>query len=204
MKEVTLEVRSRRDKGKGVARKLRSNGTLPAVIYGHNEEPMPIELDYDLLYGTMHQAAGEKMLINLNVDGKDSGKKALIKEIQRDPVSGKMLHIDFQHVSLTEKIKIEIPIRVEGISEGIKNFGGIISWNIRRIMVSCLPTNIPDKVTIDVTPMKIHDSVHVKDIILENVDILQVATDLARTQTLYEMTLAVSAKLLSMSLLQFL
>ncbi len=172
MKEITIDVHARKDIGKGVARKLRQSGKLPAVIYGHGEEPMAIELDHERFNATMRQAAGEKLLIDLNVDGKDSGKKALIKEIQRDPVSGKMLHVDFQHVSLTEKIKIEVPIQLEGIAEGVKTFGGVLSWTIRSIMVLCLPTDIPDKVTLDVTNLKIHDSIHVRDIVLDKVEIL--------------------------------
>jgi len=172
MKEVTLKVHARTDTGKGVARKLRASGKLPAVIYGHSEEPMPIELEQHNISATMRQAEGEKLLINLNVDGKDSGRKALIKDIQRDPVSGKILHIDFQHISMDEKIKIEVPIKLEGTADGVKNYGGIMSWNIRKVMVSCLPADIPDKITLDVTEMKIHDSIHVRDIAAGNYEIL--------------------------------
>lgn len=172
MKEVTLKVHARTDIGKGVARKLRADGRLPAVIYGHHEEPLPISLEHHRLAATMRQAEGEKLLINLNIDGSDSGRKALIKEIQRDPVSGKILHVDFQHISMDEKIKIEVPIKIEGIAEGVKTFGGIMSWNIRRIMVSCLPSDIPDKIVVDVSEMKIHDSYHVKEIQAEKFEIL--------------------------------
>lgn len=172
MKEVTLQVHARTDTGKGVARKLRANGKLPAVIYGHHEEPIPVELEQHRLSATMRQASGEKLLINLNVDGKDSEKKALIKDIQRDPVNGKILHIDFQHISMDKKIKIEVPVKIEGIAEGVKTYGGIMSWNIRKIMVSCLPSDIPDKITFDVSEMKIHDSIHVKEITAQNFEIL--------------------------------
>jgi large subunit ribosomal protein L25 len=120
----------------------------------------------------MRQAEGEKLLINLNVDGKDSEKKALIKDIQRDPVSSKILHIDFQHISMDAKIKIEVPVKIEGVADGVKNMGGIMSWNIRKIMVQCLPADIPDKITLDVTEMKIHDSIHVNDITAGNYEIM--------------------------------
>ena len=99
-------------------------------------------------------------------------KKALIKDIQRDPVNGKILHIDFQHISMDKKIKIEVPVKIEGIAEGVKTYGGIMSWNIRKIMVSCLPSDIPDKITFDVSEMKIHDSIHVKEITAQNFEIL--------------------------------
>jgi large subunit ribosomal protein L25 len=172
MKELTLEVKARSAKGKGVARKLRASDRLPAVIYGQNEEPTPVEVEQAKLLATMRQSGGEKILLNLVVDGKDSEKKAIIKDIQRDPVSGKMLHIDFQHISLTEKIKIDVPIKIEGTAIGVKDFGGIMTSNMRQISVLCLPTDIPDAISIDVSEMKIHDSMHVKDIQLTDVEIL--------------------------------
>ncbi len=177
MKEVTLEVHARPNSGKGVARKLRAAGKLPAVIYGHNEEPTAIELEHHKFFATMRQAEGEKLLINLNVDGKDSDKKAIIKDIQRDPVSSKILHIDFQHISMDEKIKIEVPIKLEGVADGVKNFGGIMSSNIRKIMVFCLPADIPDSFVLDVNDMKIHDSIHVKDIVVGDFEILDDPND---------------------------
>jgi large subunit ribosomal protein L25 len=172
MKEVTLKVYARTDTGKGVARKLRSNGKLPAVIYGQDEEPVAVDLEHHKLAATMRKAEGEKLLINLNIDGKESEKKALIKEIQRDPVSGKMLHIDFQHISMDAKIKIEVPVKIEGVADGVKNQGGIMSWNIRKVMVQCLPADIPDKITLDVSHMTIHDSIHVKDLEAGNIEIM--------------------------------
>jgi len=172
MKEVTLEVHARSTSGKGVARKLRAAGRLPAVIYGQKEEPTPIELDQHKFAATMRQAAGEKMLLSLNVDGSTSDKKAIIKDIQRDPVSGKMLHIDFQHISLTEKIKTEVPIKLIGTPTGVKDFGGIMTFNLRKVNVSCLPTDIPDAFEINVEEMKINDSLHISELDAGKVEIL--------------------------------
>ncbi len=172
MKEITLEARTRNDAGKGVARKLRAAGKIPCVVYGKGEEPVVIELVHEDFHNAMRETSGENLLINLNIDGAAAKKKALIKDVQRDPVDGQLLHIDFMHISMTEKIKVEVPIVLEGIPIGVKDFGGIISWVIRHVEISCLPTDIPDKIAIDVSEMKIHDSIHIKDFQLENVEIL--------------------------------
>lgn len=173
MKEVTLEATSRTDSGKGVARKLRSGGRIPGVVYGREEKPLAIELSYDSFHIAMKGVGGENLLINLHIDGKKTAKKAIIKDLQRDPVDGKLLHIDFMHISMTEEIKVTIPVVLEGTPDGVKNFGGIMSWVIRNVEVSCLPKNIPDKITLDVSNLKIHDSIHVRDIQIENVEILE-------------------------------
>ena len=170
MKEITLAARVRDKSGKGVARKLRAAGKIPGVVYGKDENPTAIEMEYNDFHTAMKNAAGENLLVNLNLDGSDSGKKAIIKELQRDPVSGHLIHIDFLHISMTEKIKVTIPIFLEGVADGVKNFGGIVSWVIRSIEVSCLPKDIPDKITLDITDLKIHDSIHIRDIELKNVE----------------------------------
>lgn len=172
MKEITIEARTRKDAGKGVARKLRAAGKIPGVVYGKGEEPVVIELVHEDFHNAMRGTSGENLLINLNIDGAAAKKKALIKDVQRDPVDGHLLHIDFMHISMTEKIKVDVPIVLEGTPIGVKDFGGIISWVIRHVEVSCLPTDIPDKITFDVSEMKIHDSIHIKDFQLENVEIL--------------------------------
>lgn len=173
MKEITLEARTRKDAGKGVARKLRAAGKIPAVVYGKAEEPVVIELEHEDFHNAMRGTSGENLLINLNIDGAAAKKKALIKDVQRDPVDGHLLHIDFMHISMTEKIKVDVPILLEGTPIGVKDFGGIISWVIRQVEISCLPTDIPDKITFDVSEMKIHDSIHIKDLQIENVEILE-------------------------------
>jgi large subunit ribosomal protein L25 len=173
MKEITIEVKSRKDSGKGVARKMRSRGTIPGVVYGKNEEPLPIELEQAHFHNVMRKVSGENLLVNLTIDGKASDKKALIRDLQRDPVDGKLLHIDFQHISLTEKIRVRVPIVLEGIPDGVKNFGAIVNWMVRDVEVSCLPTDIPERFVLDIAPLKIHESIHVKNIKAENVDILE-------------------------------
>lgn len=173
MKEVIIEVTSRTDAGKGVARKLRAAGKIPGVVYGKKEEPVAIVMDYASFHNAMRKAPGDNPIIDLKIDGKESDKKALIRDMQRDPLDGKLLHIDFQHISLTEKIRVRVPVQLEGVPDGVKNFGGIVNWAVRDLEVSCLPTNIPEKFVLDIAPLKIHESLHVRDIKVEDVEILE-------------------------------
>lgn len=173
MKEIALEARARKSSGKGAARKLRAGGKIPGIVYGRGEEPLALEIDHISLHNAMRGSTGENLLINLNIDGIDSGKKAIIKDMQRDPVDGHLLHIDFMHISMTEKIRVTVPIVLEGTPDGVKNFGGIMSWVIRHVDVSCLPKDIPDKISLDVSNLKIHDSIHVRDIGLGDIEILE-------------------------------
>jgi large subunit ribosomal protein L25 len=173
MKELMIEVKSRKDSGKGVARKLRAIGMIPGVIYGKNEKPLAIVMDHAQFHAVMRKAVGENPLINLTIDGQKSEKVALIRDMQKDPVDGKLLHIDFQHISLTEKIRVRIPIVIEGVPDGVKNFGGIVNWMVRDLEISCLPADIPEKFVLDIAPLKIHESLHVKDIKVEKIEILE-------------------------------
>ena len=172
MKEVTLEARSRKGEGKGEARKLRAGGKIPGVVYGKGEKPMAIELEHESFHNAMRGISGENLLINLSVDGKTAKKKALIREVQRDPVDGRLLHIDFMHISMKDKIRVDVPIELTGMAVGVKDFGGIMSWVIREVEVSCLPADIPDKITIDVSELKIHDSIHISDLPVQKAEIL--------------------------------
>ena len=172
MKEVTIEVISRRDSGKGVARKMRAAGKIPGVVYGKGEDSLAIEMDHAHFHAVMRKNAGENPLINLIIDGKGSDKMALIRDMQRDPIDGELIHIDFQHISLTEKIRVRVPLQLEGVPDGVKNFGGIVNWMVRDVEVSCLPRDIPEKFVVDITNLKIHESLHVKNLVLENGEIL--------------------------------
>jgi large subunit ribosomal protein L25 len=173
MKEVTIDVKSRHDSGKGVARKMRAAGKIPGVVYGKGETPVAIELDHGHFHNVMRKASSENLLINLNIDGVKSDKMALIRDVQRDPVEGTLIHIDFQHISLTENIRVHIPIVLEGVPDGVKNFGGIVNWMVRDVEISCLPANIPDRFVLDISVLKIHESLHVRDIKVENIEILE-------------------------------
>jgi large subunit ribosomal protein L25 len=173
MKAVKLEARLREGTGKGYAHKLRRMGLVPAVVYGAKETSLPLELDAKTMQRFLLTQEGENVIIDLEVAGaKPSLKKAVVKEIQLDPVSGRILHVDFLHISMTEKIKLHIPVHVSGISTGVKNQGGILQHILREVEVSCLPADIPEAIDLDITELAIGDSIHVRDVSLDKVEIL--------------------------------
>ena len=173
MAMISLEAARRADVGKGVARKLRASGRVPAVYYGRGEDSIPLTVSLKDLEQVIESAEGSNVIVDLKVPG-DAAKdrKALIREIQRDPVAGSILHLDLQHISLTERITVEVPIVLVGVPLGVKDAGGILEHLLREVEVECLPTDIPSKLEVDVSALQIGDTLHVSDIKVERAEIL--------------------------------
>ncbi len=169
---LSLEAARREAVGKGAARKLRAGGRVPAVYYGRGETSIPLTINLKELETVMHGSAGSNVIVDLKVSG-DAAKdrKALIREIQRDPVAGSILHLDLQHISLTERITVEVPIVLLGTPIGVKDAGGILEHLLREVEVECLPTDIPSKLEVDVSGLQIGDTLHVSDIKAERAEI---------------------------------
>jgi large subunit ribosomal protein L25 len=173
MKEILLEAERRGKTGKEIAKKLRKEGLIPAVLYGPGDEPTPLQVESKSLVSILRTGKGENVIITLKIDGdKNVTKKVLIREIQHDPLLGNILHVDFQHILLTKKITVKIPVHLVGIPIGVQTDGGILQHVLRELEIECLPSDIPEKVELDVTALKIGDSIHVKDVKLEKVEIL--------------------------------
>jgi len=173
MKEITLEAKKRTGIGKEIAKKLRRKGLIPAVVYGPGDEPLPLEINAQSLNSILRAGKGENVIITLNIeDDQAQQKKVLIREIQHDPVAGDILHVDFQHVLLTKKITVKVPVHLVGVPIGVSKDGGILQHVLRELEIECLPSDIPEKVGFDVSNLKIGDSIHVKDAKLEKVTIL--------------------------------
>lgn len=169
----SLNGEQRADVGKGVARKLRAAGRIPAVYYGRGETPMPLVVNAKEVDVLLHGASGANVIVDLQVSGAATAdRKALIREIQRDPVQGNILHIDLQHISLTERITVEVPIELVGVPTGVKDGGGILEHLLRDVEIECLPTDIPERLEVDVTALAIGDTLHVSDIKAERVTIV--------------------------------
>jgi large subunit ribosomal protein L25 len=159
--------------GKSLARKLRVAGRIPAIYYGRGEQPISISVNAKEVETLIHGASGANVIVDLTVAGAAAAdRKALIREIQRDPVVGNILHLDLQHISLTERITVEVPIELIGIPTGVKDGGGILEHLLREVEVECLPTDIPAHLEADVTALNIGDSLHVSDLKAERVTIL--------------------------------
>lgn len=166
MGDQSLAVEVRTDTGKGVARKLRAVGRIPAVLYGHGNASVSLSIqakDLDTLLKTSH--AGLNTLIDLEGDSAVEGKVVLIKELQRHSVAGTLSHADFFEIDATAKIHVSVPIKLEGTPEGVK-LGGVLEHMMREIDLLCLPNAIPDSLEIDVSGMTQNESLHVSDLTL--------------------------------------
>ena len=176
MGEFALGVELRKEHGKGVARKLRAAGRIPAVCYRRNAEPVPVSLDpkeLDLLL--RNASSGINTLIDLKVTGGGDfdGRQVLVKELQRDPISGAYLHADLYAVDLQQKIHVSVPINLTGTAIGVSLGGGVLDYATRELDVECLPNAIPEEFTIDVSEIEIGQSLHVRDIAVpEGVEVL--------------------------------
>jgi large subunit ribosomal protein L25 len=158
--ELKLVAERREGTGTGVARKLRAAGRVPAIVYGQGMEPAPVSVDSKDLYHVLH-AGGANVLLDLVVDGK--GVLALARDVQRDHIHGRFVHVDFLAVSRTEKITIQIPVRVVGESVGVKA-GGVLEHHLWEIEAECLPSDVPEAIDADITELEVGDSLKVADL----------------------------------------
>jgi large subunit ribosomal protein L25 len=172
VKEISLEAKTRKGVGTSLVKKLREKGIIPAVVYGVGEETIPLEVDSKTFLSILRSGMGENVIINLNIDqDKTKTKKVLIREIQHDPIWGNILHIDFQHISMEKKIIVRVPVHLIGAAIGVSE-GGILQHAMRDLEVECLPLEIPEKIEVEVSHLKIGDAVHVREVKLEKGTIL--------------------------------
>ena len=162
MATVSLSANSRDLTGKGAARTLRSQGQVPAVIYGHGRDPQPLALNARDLDKMLSHIQAESTVIEVTVGGQTA--KTLIREIQRHPIKRQILHVDFQALVAGEKVTVSIPIVLVGIPEGVRLEGGVLDQTLRELEIEVDPSNIPDRVELDITSMVIGDSKHVSDL----------------------------------------
>ena len=164
MAEVTLEVTRREATGKEIAKKLRRDGKVPAVVYGGHRDPVAITVDRKAVSELIQKSEhGMRSVFLLKMADSDQQRHAMIKELTIDPISRKMLHIDFVRVVMDENVKVTIPVHLTGTSIGVKE-GGLLDFQVRELHVECLPNAIPDSIDVDVTALGGHDYYRVKDI----------------------------------------
>jgi large subunit ribosomal protein L25 len=160
--ELKLKAERREESGKGAARKLRAAGRVPAVLYGHGVGPMAVSVDAKDLFHVLHGSAGTNVLVDLQVDG--AQHLSLPREIQRDHVRGRYVHVDFLAVRRDETVTVSVPVRVVGESPGVKA-GGVIEHHLWELQVECLPGDVPDGIEADVSNLQVGDSLRVADLL---------------------------------------
>lgn len=164
MEIFDLKTTQRNTFGKGSARALRRQGLIPAVLYGPRRDTVPLTispLDLDIIY---RDSGTEQVILNLKIEnGGTQNATAVVKEVQVSPVTGQYLHIDFYEISLNEEIEVNVLVEVTGKSKGVER-GGFLQVVRHELEVSCLPTDMPEKIEIDVTDLDIGDSIHIGDL----------------------------------------
>ena len=169
--QVSLEVHSRQEAGKGAARKLRREGKIPAVIYGHGREPEALVVDTMAFAKTLAAVSGAT-IIDVTVDGR-APVKALIREIQRNPIRpADVIHLDLYEIQADEKITVKVPVHLVGTPDGVRNSGGILDQSLRELEIEVYPADIPPHIDVDVTVLTIGHSIYVRDVSLDKVKIL--------------------------------
>src|SRR3989442_5835461 len=164
MAEVTLEVSRREKSGKEIAKKLRAAGKVPAVVYGGHKEPVAIEVDRKAVSELVQKSDhGVRSIFILKMSGTDQQRHAMIKDIQIDPISRKMTHIDFVRVLMDEVIRTTVPVHVTGTPIGVKE-GGILDFQVRDLHVECLPNAIPDKIDVEVSQLAMHQYIRISEL----------------------------------------
>ena len=163
-KQVKLTAEPRTNVGRSSVRKLRARGLIPAVIYGGNDKPQPLQVATREINAMMSHASGENVLVELEIAGEKSNRAALVQEVQHSPVRGDIVHVDFHAISMDQMIQAEVPLEPTGTPVGVKTFGGLLEQSLRALAIECLPGDLPDRITVDVSQLNIGDSIHVRDI----------------------------------------
>lgn len=167
-KQLKLSAAPRIESGRNAVKRVRARGYVPAVLYGGTEPPCNLEINRREIEKILAHAVGENFLVELQIaaEEKTTHRLSLIQEIQHHPVHSEVLHVDFQAVSVTETIQVEIPVEAVGEPKGVKTDGGLLEQSLRVLLVECLPQNLPEVIPMDVTALEIGASYHVRDLIL--------------------------------------
>ena len=170
--QATLQATIRTTSGKGAARATRRAGKIPAIIYGHKREPEQLAVDSPTFLKLLGTIAAASTIVDVAVDGRPP-VKALIREIQRDPLkSTNILHVDFFEIRADEKVTLEVPIHLVGTPDGVRNFGGVLDQVMHRIQIRVFPADIPERVEVDVNDLAIGHSIFVRDMTIPNAEIM--------------------------------
>jgi len=165
---IMVEAKKRVDMGKGYARRLRKQGLIPGVFYEKGKEALPLVFDKKKIQFMINHSHG---LMDLKIEGEKNPRKCVVKEVQYDPVTDEVIHLDFQGVTMGEKLVVTVPLVLKGTPAGVKA-GGILEHLIHELEIECYPKDLPEELELDVSHLNLGDSIHIKDLHFENIRIL--------------------------------
>jgi large subunit ribosomal protein L25 len=163
---VSLKATHRAAKGRNAVKKVKAAQAVPAILYGGGLEPQPLQLQRRDIDNLLSRAVGENILVNLEIEdgGKSGSRLALINEVQHHPVNRGVLHVDFKAVSVNEALVAEVVIEPVGEAAGVKTGGGLLEQSLRSIEVECLPKDLPEIISVDVSALELNQALHVSDL----------------------------------------
>ncbi len=162
MVQSSLRVKPRKRIGKSGAREVRKEGNIPAILYGQGEDSVPLVVQPDELKQALSNNAGMNTVLELEIDGSEPPAKkfSMLREVQKDPLKNRVIHIDFLAIDMEKNVKVKVPVNTQGRSEGERK-GGKLEKLMRTIDLECLPGNIPDSIEIDVSSLGMGDFVDI-------------------------------------------
>jgi large subunit ribosomal protein L25 len=165
MKSVPLKAFPRTQKRRGPVKQLRTNGRVPATIYGRQSAPQNLEVSAREISDLIHHHVSENLLVDLSIENDARAKRlALVQEVQHHPIDGKVLHVDFHEVAENEKVTVQVPVETTGEAAGVKNNGGVLEHVLFKLKVRCLPKDLPEQILIDVSALEIGKSIHIGEV----------------------------------------
>jgi large subunit ribosomal protein L25 len=164
MSELSIDVEKRTETGTNANRRLRQSGKIPAVVYGGGKETVPIQLNRKTLIDMMKSGENENAIFLLKLADSGQERHAMIHDMQIDPLTRQVVHIDFQRIVMTEKVKVQVPVELVGTAHGVKVEGGMIDFVHREVAVECMPGDIPKHIDLDVTELHVGQHVEAKDL----------------------------------------
>ncbi len=164
MSEITIEVQTREGLGKNANRRTRGAGGVPGVLYGGGKDTVPIQVNRKSLVESIKQGGGGNTIFLLKLAGTAQSRHAMIRDLQVDPISRHVMHVDFQRILMTEKIRIKVEVHPKGLAYGVKNDGAILDFPTREVEVECLPSDIPQTLELDVTDLRVNHHLEAKDL----------------------------------------
>jgi large subunit ribosomal protein L25 len=187
MPEIIVAAEGRTEAGKNANRRLRAKGLIPGILYGEKKKAVQIAVSPKEIVSILRSASGENTLFDLDMKG--DRRKVILKEYQREPLKGRLLHADFYEVALDRELEVNVHIELTGTAIGVKRDGGVLDFVTRELEISCLPTDIPEKIVVDVSELEIGKHLRVSDLkvpekikVLTDADLVVVHVVVARAE----------------------
>jgi large subunit ribosomal protein L25 len=157
-----VEAKLREASDKNAARRLRTTGMIPAVLYGAKKDPRTIAVDPKQILKILHSASGHNTIFEINLEGEQA--KAMVVDWQYEPLKGSLLHVDLKRIAMDQKMRLSVPVHITGEAKGVKELGGLLDLVLREIHIECLPSDIPSHISVDVTNLGQGDAIRVADL----------------------------------------